>query len=207
MSKETIQIREISDIMDDFLFPWLDLYETAFPSHEKMLVSSLLKILKNKSQGEDGNMFFLAATDENGKFIGLSLFEVSKECPAAFLWYLAVTPEYRNKGIGAVLYNSVIERLQPYKLKAAIFEVEIPSECKTEEKSQLALRRIQFYKRQGALLMGGIHYLQSVGSHEPLTPMYIMVHPFEKCSPGEAFNLAHCIFGQNLTQTGVITLE
>jgi ribosomal protein S18 acetylase RimI-like enzyme len=207
MNFHPLSFMEIKDIGDDLLLPWLDLYETSFSPREKMLVSVLLKMLKEKTEKATQNTFFLAATDVQDNLVGLALYEVSERCPVAYLIYLAVAGEARNRGVGSALYNEIIRRLSPLRLKAMLFEVERPDEVGTQEERTLAERRIRFYRRQGGFLMCGIHYLQDVSHNQPPMPMHIMVHPLMPCTPEEAFALAECLFGGNISRTGTITLE
>jgi GNAT superfamily N-acetyltransferase len=172
-----------------------------------MLVSVLLKMLKEKAKKAAQNTFFLAATDVQDSLVGLALYEVSESCPVAYLIYLAVAGEARNRGVGSALYNEIIRRLSPIRLKAMLFEVERPDDVSTQEERTLAERRIRFYRRQGGFLMGGIHYFQDVGHNQPPMPMHIMVHPLMPCTPEEAFALAECLFKGNISRTGTITLE
>lgn len=207
MTEPVLNFREICDINDELLLPWLDLYEISFPPDEKMLISQILKILKEKASGRAQETIVLAATDEKDVFLGLALYEVAPNCEAAFLWYFAVKPETRGMGIGARFYHEILQRLAPYHLKAAIFEVEIPEEAHNLAGCEWAKRRINFYKRQGALLMGGIHYEQSVGPHQPTIPMHIMVHPLMPCTPDEAYQICRTYFKNRIKRVGNITLS
>ncbi len=207
MTDVVFSFREIRDINDNLLLPWLDLYEISFPPDEKMLVSSILKILKEKPSGKSKDTIILSALDDKGEFLGLALYDVVPDCEAAFLWYFAVKPEARSKGIGAHFYHEILRRLKSFHLKAAIFEVEIPEEAHTPDGGEWAKRRINFYKRQGALLMGGIHYEQSVGPHQPTIPMHIMVHPLATCTPEEAYEISSIYFKDRIKRVGEITLN
>lgn len=146
----------------------------------------------------------LAALDESGKFIGLVNYDFCSDFRAALLWYLAAIPEVRNQGIGSKCYQELVRRSKEWGARAIVFEVELPEHS---DDADLARRRIGFYKRQGARLLTGIHYLQTVGSHQPLTPMNIMVHPLEPMTPPEAFDIAKALFGELLTQTGELAFE
>jgi len=149
----------------------------------------------------------LAATDEAGEFVGLAQYEVLVEARAACLWYLAVVSERRCQGLGAAIYQEVVRRLGSLDLQALLIEVELPDHAASPESVELAQRRIGFYRRQGAGLLGGIHYLQSVGPHQPPVPMHLMVHRFAPLGPAEAFAVAKVVFGEDLTQTGSLALD
>jgi GNAT superfamily N-acetyltransferase len=205
-----MKLIELTSADDKLFLPWLDLYETAFPPHEKMLVSTHLQILKAKAGGGAPEHVLLAALANTsaggGQFAGLVRYELIPPDQAAVLWYLAVNPALRSQGLGSQIYQEILRRIEPHTYRAMLFEVEIPELQEKDAESELASRRIQFYRRQGALLLGGIHYLQSVGWHQPLTPMHLMVHPIQPLSPQEAFDLCKRVFEDTLAQTGELTL-
>lgn len=207
MTNDDLALVEIVDINDDLLLPWLDLYETAFPPNEKLLVSNHLQLIKDKMQGQARDDFLLAAVDKARELVGIMRYELSLEHRVAYLWYLAVLPQKRGKGLGARLYRQLISRLDRSIFRALVFEVEIPEEAKTEEEQSLARRRIEFYHRLGARRLNGIHYLQSVGAHQPVTPMHIMIHPLQPTDADTAFALARDLFGASITQVGPLTLS
>jgi hypothetical protein len=59
----------------------------------------------------------------------------------------------------------------------------------------------------GARLLTGIQYMQSVGWHHPPTPIHIMIHPLQSMDAGTAFELTSGIFGPSLQKTGSLALE
>ena len=204
-----MKLVDLTSPVDDLLLPWLDLYETAFPPHEKMLVSAHLRALKAKANGSAPEQIFLAAVAdtgvEAGQFAGLARYELMPPDQVVSLWYLAVNPALRSQGLGSQIYREILHRIEPGAYRAMLFEVEIPELQEMGVPRELAARRIQFYRRQGALLLGGIHYLQSVGWHQPLTPMHLMVHPIQPLSPQEAFDLCKRAYQDYLAQIGELT--
>ncbi|MBN1903413.1 GNAT family N-acetyltransferase [Candidatus Sumerlaeota bacterium] len=207
--KNDLRFHEINSINDDLLLPWLDLYEKAFPPEEKVLVSLFLSKLKKRADLQSPpNECFLSAIDKEKNLLCISFFSISPKNQVAFLWYLAVQENLRNKGIGSLAYRETISRCQRHdNLKAAIFEVEIPEKAPDLEHKKLSERRIKFYKRHGAKLIGGVDYFQQVGSHQPPVPMYLMIHPFKSFHKDECFSLIKNFFGDSVTQTGNIYLE
>jgi ribosomal protein S18 acetylase RimI-like enzyme len=197
---------EIRNLQDDLLLHWLDLYETTFPTHEKMLISTFLKLLSRKVTGEADDEFMLAAVNQQRELTGIAQYELHPGLRLAFLGYLAVQPLTRGRGIGSHFYREILARIDSNLYRALIVEVEIPEDCTSEEKRQSARRRIEFYRRNGARLLGGIHYLQFVGSHQPPTPMHVLVHPLQRLTPETAFELVKLVAKEALTQTGPLTL-
>jgi len=188
---------------DELLLPWLELYEIAFPPREKMLVSTILALLRDRENGNAPQVELLAAL-QGGSFSGLVVYARPAEA-LAHLWYLAVVPEQRSQGLGSRLYQGLVRQLAA-DTRGMLIEVEIPEEPTTPDPG-MARRRVDFYRRQGARVLGGIHYLQSVGPHQPLTPMHVLIHPFAPLSPEEAFAMAKVAFGDGLTQVSALSLE
>ncbi len=205
-----LHITEINDLYDDLLLPWLDLYETAFPPIERMLVSFYLRLLRAKGEGPWSDHHLLAVQRE-GVFVGLAHYVMISAHNIGWLWMFAVTPEARNQGVGAAMYDKLLHRL-PAETVALLIEVERPDLAHTEAERQLAERRIAFYHRQGARLLEGVHYIQSVGPHQPSLPMHVMLHPLQPLDAETAFCLACAAFGsgagdESITQIGPVSLR
>lgn len=199
-----LNITEITTLDDDLLIPWLDLYEIAFPPAERMLVSFYLRLLREKQHGLQPDHHLLAV-QRDGIFVGLAHYVIVAEHDLAWLWMFAVTPEMRNHGVGAAIYGEIVGRL-PVGTVAMLLEVERPDLAHTEAEHQLAERRIAFYRRQGARLLEGVHYIQSVGPHQSPLPMHVMLHPLQPLDAETAFHYAQTVFGDAITQTGALFL-
>jgi ribosomal protein S18 acetylase RimI-like enzyme len=182
---------EITAATDPLFLEWLDLYETAFPPAERLLVSTLLKMLTEEAGAGEHRKHFVAMQSAAGGVVGMMLYSTDPEQRAAVLWYLAIKRSKRCQGLGTVAYGELLKRLDPASYDALLFEVEIPRRTNAEE----ARRRIEFYRRQGAFLLEGIRYLQFVGWHYPPTPMHIMVQPLHPLDWDQAFALAKKVFG------------
>jgi GNAT superfamily N-acetyltransferase len=207
VSGNSLRFAEIVTLSDDLLLPWLDLYEVAFPPSEKELVSSHLRLLKEKERGLAQDQHLLAALDGEGKLIAMAKYEFLPRCSAACLAYLAVRSDARSQGIGARVYQEIRRQLTSVSCRALVLEVEIPGRAPSAEEAQLATRRIQFYRRLGAHLLRGVDYTQSVGPHQPPLPMHVTVHPFQPVDGEEAFELARCVLGKRLERAGELALE
>jgi GNAT superfamily N-acetyltransferase len=206
MDSNSFDLVEISDITNDLLLPWLDLYETAFPANERGLISEQLSLLKAKMRGDGRDVFMLAAVNAQQEPLGIIEYELNEALSAALLWYNAVNPQYRGQGLGSAIYRKLISRLDAAGIKTFIFEVELPQEMLSDEDKRLAERRIEFYRRLGAKLLTGISYWQDVGEHVPPTPMHIMVHSFQPADTQEIFDLTKQLFGDAIEQTGPLAL-
>ena len=200
---ENLRFVEIKNIDDDLFLDWLDLYEISFPANEKLLFSTLLKILKAKGKGDTPGMHMVVIQNRTERTVGMALFQLHLDKELATLWYLAINPSERNQGLGSMIYRRIVSDIDPSLYKAVIFEVEIPGDAKA---SPHAERRIQFYQRNGAYLLQGVHYMQDIGWHQPRTTMHIMVHPLQPITTAQVFNLAKSLFGDLLQQVGPLEL-
>ena len=196
-----ISLFEIESLTDLLLLPWLDLYETAFPPGERVLVSRVLDVLYMRARGDRGRHLLAVVNPENS-LVGIVFDYEPEGGEAAFLWYFAIDPQMRGHGLGAQVYKRLLERLGP-QVRALIFDLEDPTKMETPEAVSLAERRVAFYRRLGARLLGGIEYIQFVAPHLPPLPLLLMAHPIREISPQEAFDLARAEFGEeSLKQVG-----
>jgi GNAT superfamily N-acetyltransferase len=210
MTQPALIYHTLTGLTDPFLTPWLDLYETGFVPAERVLVSTILNLLRNGSTAPDHQHILQAALAEEQRFAGMLWYELLPAEALACLWCLATSPEMRNLGYGTQMYREVVRQAGVNGCRALVFEVEIPALAESEADRQLAQRRIGFYRRNGAHLLTGIHYLQVVGWHQPPLPMHVMVHPLPpqaQSDPQAAFDQAKALFGEQLSQTGPLGLE
>ena len=191
---------EITTLDDPLLLPWLDLYETAFPPEERVFTSRLLSGVKSP-----GEYHMLAAVDESGGLAGLAFYNEVPEAQAAFLWYLAVQPELRGHGIGAWLYSAVLQRLDKHD-RAMFLDVEIPEEMHAPAEREMAARRIRFYQRLGARLLGGVRFVQKVEAHLPTISTYLVVHPIQPMNAQTAYDTARIFLKESLVLSGELGL-
>jgi len=200
-----LHFHEIVSLSDSLYDPWLDLYQTAFPLNEQMLVSAHNKILRDKGDGLHPDQHFLAALDTQQKLLAMARYDLMRECQAAILWYLAVRTDERSQGIGGQVYQYIMQhaRREYPSLRALTYEVEDPD---VTQEREWALRRIAFYQRNGARLLEGIHYDQAVGWQPPVS-MKIMVHPYEEMNAEQAFILAKRVYGDALQKVGPLILD
>jgi len=205
MKAAGLAVVEITRLDDELLLPWLDLYETAFPPAQKVLVSHFVRLLKEWAAGHDDGQRLLAAQDADG-FAGLAFYHLLPKAALAHLWYLAIVSERRGQGLGAALYCEIVARVQRAGARVLFLEVEDPAQATTAQQAALALRRIGFYRRLGARLLGGIYYLQHVGAHQPEIPMHLMAHTWPAATPAWAYTEAKRLFGDFLSQTGELSL-
>ncbi len=195
-----LKLLPIRDLNDPLLLPWLDLYETAFPPRERLLVSAILSMVTTGAAGEGPQL--LAAVDDNKAFAGMAMLGRPLDGSVGHLWFFAVEPQLRNHSVGATLYRQILQDLRESGCRALFLEVEIPDLAETPEGRALAERRIGFYRRFGARRLTGIDYLQRVGWHQEPLPMYLMVQLLAELTAQDALALAYGVFGTDLTVIG-----
>jgi GNAT superfamily N-acetyltransferase len=155
---------------------WKHVYYDAFPRSERMTWGFFEKVIP----AEERNHYVWAATQDD-KFVALFSYgfdETEQSGNILFLWYLATAPALRNQGIGHQVMTEIKRLAQEAGCSAVVFEVNIPSEASNAEDAEFDRRRIGFYQRQGAFLIEGIHYEQSVDQpDEKPIPMHLMLIP------------------------------
>lgn len=196
---------ELYSRADRLLPDWLDMYELSFPFEERVLTSNFLRLLEKKERGEAQDMTLSALADSDGKLIGLAAYQIEPHLSAGFLWYIAISPTARGKGLGSEYYRQIVDKIFQ-SAEVLLYEVEMPERSQDEGRRRNAERRILFYQRNGAALLSGIHYLQSVGSHAPPVPMHLMFHQRRPFTAQQAFELARHLFDDAVQQTGPLAL-
>lgn len=207
MALPVLRFAEIRDLHDTCLLPWLTLYETTFPPEERMLIAQLLAMFaphQKATADKASTTRMVAILNDQDSVVGLLLYDLG--VPVSALWYLAIEASQRGQGLGSRAYHHVLGEMASHGGEVLVFEVEIPHGPADDTQHQLAERRITFYRRLGARLLGGIRYMQRVGEHQPPVPLHIMVHAPEGVDATTAFELAKAIFGESLTQVGELTL-
>lgn len=207
LNTNTFNLVEIEGLNDGLLLPWFDLYETLFPSNERMLVSAQIGALQARMRGEETHDHLLAAVNDQQELIGMIHYLLVPESEVACLWYFAIRSNLHSQGLGSAMFRRLCDHLQPLNIRAMLFEVEIPAQAETPEQHELAIRRITFYRRLGAHVLTGIDYLQDIGWHQPPTPMYLMVYPLRPLDAPQALELAEAVFEGYVKQTGPLALE
>lgn len=194
---------EMDGLGDPRLPDWLCLYELTFPPEERLLAGELVRILQKPASCQTHHMLALVETEQG--LAGLGLWQSQPQLSTAYLWYLAVQPSLRGGGLGSALYQAIARgALAQHRL--LIFEVEIPAEAPDEASRRLRERRIEFYRRNGARMLKGVHYLETVGPHLPPVPMHLMAHANGLLTPAEVFTAGKGLFGSLLSQTGELSL-
>ena len=201
-----LSIREISSRTDSLLPAMMDVYQESFPLREQLRVSWWLHFLQAKEEGKAPEQHLLAAL-EGDALVGFAYYETRKEARCGYLWYLATSAERRSQGSGAWLYHEVAARIFGAECDHLLFEVELPDDAArfSAEEAEWAGRRIAWYRRQGARLLQGIEYVQSVGWQPPY-PMGIMLAFQGELSPQQACKVAQSVLGDSVKEVAPLAL-
>lgn len=203
-------IREIETAQDNAWEDWRRIYYDSFPENERMTDDYLVGVLERKATGDkpDTHILVMTPDEELEQVVGMAYYDFERESKAGYLWYLATIQSQRGQGYGAVFYSDLLRRMQADGATLLLFEVEIPELARQEspEQGELAERRINWYRRQGALVLGGIQYFQGVDA--PIAPveMHIMAHPFAPMDADQVFAVASKLFEDDIRQIGPLSL-
>ena len=158
-----IQLNRITDSTDIVFQKLVKLYIEAFPESERREIQQLEELLKTEP------LMHFNAVECDGDLSGLFVYWDLDGF--YYMEYLAVFAEMRNKKIG----QQVLDWIKVHLKGGCIFEVE-PAE------TEMALRRIHFYKRNGYLVLDKNYRQPSYkGDHEEF-PLWIMGNDGEKLS-------------------------
>lgn len=121
------------------IFPFL---ERDFPKEELKSRDQFQRLI------EKGHYHLYIAKQEASEIIvGYALLFAPQSPKIAWLDYIAIHPEYRNKGYGTLLFKAICNRLKAPQ--GILLEVEHPNSEDVEIQANQK-RRISFYKRIGA---------------------------------------------------------
>jgi GNAT superfamily N-acetyltransferase len=200
-----IEFREIESLDDPIYDAWLDLYQQAFPIDEQMLVSWHNEALRGKPAGEKRDQHLLAAVDLDGHLVGMARYDYDSAAGATALWYLATEEQIRGQGMGAQVLAEIVRRARASHPDQPGLFFEVGAPATGAEPPGIAQRRIDWYRRNGAKILTGIDYVQSVG-WQPPRRMQIMALPFAELSAEECFNVASRLFGETVQRAGPLSL-
>lgn len=122
---------------------WKNLYEEAFPIHERASTEELLFLRGNN------NNIHLSLIDDDNKYVGLCL-HVSVGTGKGFILYFAVDPELRGQNIGGQALK-YLKEIYPvgFILESEQPSVDAPNSVQRE-------KRVRFYEKNGVM---NSHYL------------------------------------------------
>lgn len=136
-----------------------EIYLNAFPQEERRELSSIDRLLESEK------CYHLHAIYDDSSVVGMTAYWELGEI--VFVEYLAMDANLRGRGLGSKALNKIIERIGQRKV---IFEVEPPT-------NEIAIRRIDFYRRYGFKLWDNISYKQPpYRTSDDWLPMLLMTN-------------------------------
>ncbi|WP_337860427.1 GNAT family N-acetyltransferase [Ferroplasma sp.] len=158
-----IKINEVKT--DDEFNQAIKIYDEAFPEGEKRPVSDIKRnIIENNEK--------MLIAKYNDTPVVFSMIWPIAGTDFLFLDYVAVSKDYRGKGIGSVFLEKIFEISENDAFNHMIFEVENPEEG--ENKKQ-RVARIKFYRRAGARTVTGFKYFLPPRNNNKAQEMKLMI--------------------------------
>jgi GNAT superfamily N-acetyltransferase len=156
------------------------IYEQSFPEAERDPVEDITANLRNADP--DMELTRLRALVEQDEVVGFTLFASYKDYYLGYLKFIAVRADIRGKGYGPLLLQDAIQQLRADGRRATgwpylglVLEVERPESAESEADRRLRERRIQFYRRNGALMFDDVDYVAPpVAPGQPSLPFRLM---------------------------------
>ncbi|MEG1586793.1 MAG: GNAT family N-acetyltransferase [Bacteroidales bacterium] len=150
-----IRLNRITQADDLRLTPLIALYEEAFPAEERREIGQLKQLIENNES------MFLNAIECDGEPAGLFIYWDMGDF--YYLEHLAVFNHMRNKEIGRRVLDWIATNLPGLRL----LEVE-------PDDNEMALRRINYYKRNGYEVITSDYIQPSYSKDEDACALWIM---------------------------------
>lgn len=155
--------------LDELQMIYEERIKTDFPPMERRPLSTIRKLYR---QGR----YVCLVLCEGEKLLAYATFLCDTAVDSVFLDYYAVDPAGRGKGIGSRFLSLLCEHWA--NKSGMILECESPRTAKHQEERALRERRIEFYRRGGAVLTPllwrafGVEYrilcIPTIGDHRPV---------------------------------------
>lgn len=157
---------EIPDIESKDFDLAMNIYADAFPLNERQPISTV-----RERVGQGMNQLYAGRIDE--EIVFMALLWPLKNTDFILLDYMATSSAHRGKNIGSHFLQSMRPVLEANK-KHFILEVENPEFGDNKEDR---LRRIDFYKKNGAKELRGVRYILPALDGSVPTEMRLMIFP------------------------------
>jgi GNAT superfamily N-acetyltransferase len=174
-------IRAIHDLDTPLGREALAIYEQAFPEAERDPAADIAASLANANPAVEVAHFH--ALVEQGEVVGFSYLSTYNQYYLGYLKFIAVRADLRGKRYGPLLLQDALQQLRADGKRATgwpylglVLEVERPETADNDQDRRLRERRIQFYRRNGAVMLEGVDYVAPpVASGQPSLPFHLMV--------------------------------
>lgn len=145
------------------------IYEATIPRGEQKSRAQMLAGLKHPG-------FRFWAFEYEGAVAGVSTVYASRAHNALLLEYLSISANWQGKGLGSVLFGSVLEvsRFDPHTVM--LVEVDSEKDKVSAAEKRIRLSRKQFYRRLGCVEVEEFDYILPLNTYGPPPRMSLMVN-------------------------------
>jgi CheY-like chemotaxis protein len=138
--------------------------------HLDVYLNHIYDMLKNDSR------YHLYVAIKDRSMIGISLLYIFEELKMALLDYMAVIPDFQQRGIGRKLFGFTNDELNHSLPDNIGMLLEVPKENTSDLDEWLRRkRRIQFYSRLGVKVLKDVNYLLPIQVDGNVEEMYLMI--------------------------------
>jgi hypothetical protein len=169
--KSTFNLKRMTEVELRNNDKWWSFYNNCFPSEEREPAEVIYR-----SIGAGGLVYQLT---DGSQTTGIATVQILNSCATAMLVYFAVDPMIRGMGNGSyflqLLYDDVEQHFKSLNLefKGLIWEVEKPELAENSEDEDLRIKRINFFKKNGGVIISE-QYIQPPVDGISLVPMILM---------------------------------
>lgn len=177
----TANLCEVSNLQSNIGEQIIAIYEQSFPEAERDPVENIAASLSRST--DNAEIRHLRAFMDQETVVGFTYFTSYREYYLGYLKFIAVRADIRGKGYGPILLQDAIQQLRADGIRATgwpylglVFEVERPETAENEADRLLRERRIEFHRRNGAMMIEEVDYVAPpVSVDQPSLPFHLMV--------------------------------
>jgi hypothetical protein len=159
---------------------WWHIYETSFPNAEREPHDLIFAACEK-------NIIKTGRYVENNETVAISVIQPMHSLPFAFMNYFAIANLHRNRALGSRLFSQLTNAGENFVKEYSenylglIWEVENPDTEMNQTEKILKQRRVQFYKRRGALSFKKKFFQPPIGGYHalPMRLMYFATNPID----------------------------
>jgi GNAT superfamily N-acetyltransferase len=166
-----IIFRSLDGPADPLYWPTLELYVETFPRDER---GPLSEMAAYASGSPPPGPWRLEVAEKGGVLAGLIFYGVFPSLPAGFLIFIAASQAFRGSGIGKALLQRTAQECLPGPL---LWECERPEAARDAQELAVRLRRLEWFRRQGASLLSKGHTQPALAPDREPVPLYILGLP------------------------------
>lgn len=169
-------VQRVTKPVSPLFKPSIEIIRESIAISEQLREEHLLRLL----EGDDYRLYCLVS---EGQVAAAAFVYLPRDEHFGHLDYMAVRSDLRNQGLGATLFQALVDIVSQERPGADYLLLEVDDDRRGDSADQLiARRRIGFYRRLGAKLLTNVHYL--FPSHNgPPVPMRLMAYEFHQGKP------------------------